>query len=156
MALLSAPACPSGPATLILTGEQLGLQIHESVGHALELDRVLGREASYAGTSYAEAGRAGVDADRVRADEHHRRRHDPGALGSFRWDDEGVEAQSVPLVREGVLSGFLSSRETASEIGLGAFGRLHARRGLRAPAARADDEREPRARGRGIARRPDR
>src|ERR671915_592914 len=50
--LLSAPACPHAHTTLILAGEQLGLQIHESIGHAVELDRVLGREASYAGTSF--------------------------------------------------------------------------------------------------------
>ena len=42
----------------------------------------------------------------------------PGGLGSYRWDDEGVEGHSVPIVREGVLTGFLSSRETAAEIGL--------------------------------------
>ena len=70
----------------------------------------------------------------------------PGALGSFRWDDEGVGAQAIPLVREGVLRGFLSSRESAAEIGLVPLGRLHARRGLRPPADRADDQREPRRR----------
>ena len=42
----------------------------------------------------------------------------PGGLGSYRWDDEGVEGRPVPIVRDGVLAGFLSSRETASEIGL--------------------------------------
>ncbi len=116
--LLRAPACPAGETTLILAGEQLGLQIHESVGHAIELDRVLGREASYAGTSYLAPDSAGsfrvgsrlmnVTADATRA----------GGLGSFGWDDEGVEAQAVPLVREGTVTGFLSSRETAAEIGL--------------------------------------
>jgi TldD protein len=117
-ALLEAPACPAGRVTLILAGEQLQLQLHESVGHAVELDRVLGREASYAGTSYARTDSAGtlelgsglmnVTADATT----------PGGLGSFRWDDEGVEAQAVPIVRAGVLHGFLSSRETAAEIGL--------------------------------------
>ena len=95
-ALLSAPACPQQRTTLILAGEQLGLQIHESVGHAVELDRVLGREASYAGTSFLPAD----------------------GIGSYRWDDEGVEGQRVPIVRDGVLAGFLSSRETAAETGL--------------------------------------
>jgi TldD protein len=117
-ALLRAPACPPGRATLILAGEQLGLQVHESIGHALELDRVLGREASYAGTSFVEAGargslRLGSPQVNVTADASI-----PGGLGSFRWDDEGVEGQAVPLVREGVLRGFLSSRETATETGL--------------------------------------
>jgi TldD protein len=117
-ALLSAPACPSGAATLILAGEQLGLQIHESIGHAVELDRVLGREISYAGGSYAAPDavgslRVGSGLVNVTADAA-----TPGALGTFRWDDEGVEAQALPIVREGVLAGFLSSRESAAEIGL--------------------------------------
>lgn len=118
VALLRAPACPAERTTLILAGEQLGLQLHESVGHAVELDRVLGREASYAGTSFVPADaigslrfgseRVNVTADATTA----------GALGSYRWDDEGVDGQAVPIVRDGVLAGFLSSRETAAEIGL--------------------------------------
>jgi TldD protein len=117
-ALLDAPRCPEGPTTLVLAGEQLGLQIHESVGHAVELDRVLGYEASYAGTSWVPADgvgglRYGSEAMSITADATI-----PGALGSYRWDDEGVPGQSIPIVREGTLSGFLSSRESAAEIGL--------------------------------------
>jgi TldD protein len=117
-ALLRAPACPPGRRTLVLSGEQLGLQLHESVGHAVELDRVLGREASFAGTSFVPANgigslRLGSSFVNVTADAT-----SPGGLGSFRWDDEGVEGRAVPIVREGVLAGFLSSRETAAEIGL--------------------------------------
>jgi TldD protein len=116
--LLRAPACPHGRSTLILAGEQLGLQVHESVGHAVELDRILGREASYAGTSFVPHDgigslRFGSERVNVTADATV-----PGGLGSFRWDDEGVEGRPVPIVRDGVLAGFLSSRETASEIGL--------------------------------------
>ncbi len=117
-ALIRAPACPSRRTTLILAGDQLGLQIHESIGHAVELDRVLGRETSYAGGSFVTPDAAGslrigsaevgFTADATT----------PGGLGSYRWDDEGVEGQRVPIVREGVLAGFLSSRETAAEIGL--------------------------------------
>ncbi len=117
-ALLAAPPCPPSRTTLILAREQLGLQIHESVGHAVELDRVLGREASYAGTSFVPADGVGsfrlgskhvnVVADATNA----------GGLGSYRWDDEGVEGQRVKIVSDGVLAGFLSSRETAAEIGL--------------------------------------
>ncbi len=118
VALLGAPACPSRCTTLILAGEQLGAQLHESVGHAVELDRVLGREASYAGTSFVPADaigslRFGSEHVNVTADATH-----PGGLGSYRWDDEGVEGRTMPIVREGVLAGFLSSRETAAEIGL--------------------------------------
>ena len=117
-ALVRARACPPGRTTLILAGEQLCLQVHESIGHALELDRVLGREASYAGTSFVAPDasgtlRLGSPQVSVTADAG-----TPGGLGSFRWDDEGVEGQAVPLVRQGVLQGFLSSRETAAEIGL--------------------------------------
>jgi TldD protein len=118
VALLSAPQCPSGHMTLILDGEQTALQVHESVGHALELDRVLGREASYAGTSFVQVPDLGslqfgsaqmnVMADATSA----------GGLGSFGWDDEGVAGHAFPLVSEGVLRGFLSSREAAAEIGL--------------------------------------
>ena len=117
-ALLRAPPCPASRTTLVLGGEQLALQLHESVGHAVELDRVLGYEASYAGTSWVPAValgslRYGSELMSVTADATV-----PGGLGSFRWDDEGVEAQALPIVREGTLRGFLSSRESAAEIGL--------------------------------------
>ena len=118
VALLRAPACPHGRTTLILAGEQLGIQLHESVGHAVELDRVLGREASYAGTSFVPAdgiGSLAFGSERVNVTAD---ATTPGGLGSYRWDDEGVEGRAVPIVRDGVLAGFLSSRETASEIGL--------------------------------------
>jgi TldD protein len=118
LALLSAADCPSGSATVILDGEQLALQVHESVGHAVELDRVLGFEASYAGTSWVRAddlGRLkyGSPLMNVTADATN-----PGGLGSYRWDDEGVEGRAVPIVSEGVLRGFLSGRESAALIGL--------------------------------------
>src|SRR3954451_560228 len=118
VALLTAPPCPSGPATIILSGQQLALQVHESVGHAVELDRVLGKEASYAGTSFvslADVGtlRYGSELMNVTADATN-----PGGLGTFGWDDEGVEGRSEPIVRHGVLYGFLSSRESAAEVGL--------------------------------------
>jgi TldD protein len=121
-ALLDAPPCPEGATTLVLAGEQLGLQIHESVGHAVELDRILGYEASYAGTSWVPrdgigALRYGSDAMSITADATL-----PGAIGSYRWDDEGVAAQALPIVESGVLRGFLSARESAAEAGLGRSG----------------------------------
>ncbi|MBA2504657.1 MAG: TldD/PmbA family protein, partial [Thermoleophilaceae bacterium] len=117
IALLTAAPCPPGRSALILDGEQTALQVHESVGHATELDRVLGREASYAGTSFLDpAGlgsfRYGSELMNVTADATV-----AGGLGTAGWDDEGVAARAEPLVRDGVLSGFLSSRETAAEIG---------------------------------------
>lgn len=116
--LLDAPRCPTGPTTLVLGGEQLALQIHESVGHAVELDRMLGYEASYAGTSWAPADGAGAlrygsEAMSITADATL-----PGGLGSYRWDDEGVPAQPIAIVRGGVLEGVLSNRQSAAEIGL--------------------------------------
>jgi TldD protein len=118
IALLRADRCPSTTTTLILDGEQLALQVHESVGHAVELDRVLGGEASYAGVSWVPPDGIGtlqygselmnVTADATSA----------GGLGSYRWDDEGVEGRAVPIVRDGILRGFLSGRESAALIGM--------------------------------------
>ena len=80
----------------------------------------------------------------------------PGGLGTFRWDDEGVEGRPVPIVRDGVLRRLpLLARDRGRDRAR-ALRRLHARRRLRPPADRADDEREPRAGRRRHARRPDR
>jgi TldD protein len=118
VALLSAPVCPAVETTLILGGEQLSIQLHESVGHAVELDRVLGGEASYAGTSWVTPDglgslRYGSPLMNVTADATV-----PGGLGSYAWDDEGAPAAATPIVVDGVLRGFLTSRETAPLIGL--------------------------------------
>jgi TldD protein len=118
IALLSAPRCEPGRTTIVLGGQQVALQVHESVGHAVELDRVLGMEASYAGTSFvtvADRGRLryGSELMSVTADAT-----SPAGLGSYGWDDEGVAARVEPIVSDGVLTGFLSSRETAAAIGL--------------------------------------
>src|SRR5829696_1520583 len=136
LALLSAPPCPAERTTLILDGQQLALQVHESVGHAIELDRVLGDEASYAGTSFlspTDLGlrRYGSELMQVTADATV-----PGGLGTFGWDDEGVAAQRVEIVRDGVLRG------------------VHAGERLRPPAGRADDQRQPRPGRRRLARGP--
>jgi TldD protein len=118
VALLAAPVLPPGRRTIVLHPTQLYLQIHESCGHPTELDRVFGTEAAYAGTSFLttdklEQGfRYGSPLVTIVADAT-----TPGGLGTFGWDDEGVVAQRVPLVSEGILTGYLSSRETASRIG---------------------------------------
>jgi TldD protein len=122
IALLSAPQCPQGTSTIVLHGEQVALQVHESIGHALELDRILLGEASYAGTSWVAPGdlgslRYGSELVHVTADATL-----PGGLGSFGWDDEGVAAVRADLVAGGVLRGALSNRESAADIGLGASG----------------------------------
>jgi TldD protein len=116
--LLTAPACPEGRATIVLDGDQLALQIHESIGHALELDRMLLGEASYAGTSWvspADLGglRYGSELLNITADATL-----PGGLGSFGWDDEGVAAMRTPLIEAGVLRAALSDRQSAAAVGL--------------------------------------
>jgi TldD protein len=127
VALLTAPQCPSGVFTVILDPSQLYLQIHESCGHPTELDRVFGTEASYAGTSFLtpdklESGfRYGSDIVDIVADATA-----PGGMGTFGWDDEGVVAQAVPLVRAGSFVGYLSSRETAPRIGRRSGGAMRA------------------------------
>ncbi len=137
LALLTADPCPAGLTTaLILGGDQLALQVHESCGHATELDRVFGSEAAYAGTSFLTTDKLGsfrygspavnLTADSIR----------PLGLGTFGWDDEGVPAQSTPLVKEGILSGYLMSRQTASQIGRVSNGCMRASGWNRIPLVR--------------------
>ena len=119
VALHSAAQCPQGQATIVLDSSQLGLQIHESVGHPIELDRVLGMEANFAGTSFLTLDklrtlRYGSDLVNVVADATEQ--HGPG-LGTFAYDDEGVPAQCTPIISNGLFTGYLSSRETAAAIG---------------------------------------
>ena len=119
VALHSAEQCPEGVFDLILDSSQLGLQIHESVGHPIELDRVLGMEANFAGTSFLTLDklrtlRYGSDLVNVVADAQ--QEHGPG-LGTFGYDDEGVPAQCTPIITDGLFTGYLSSRETAHTIG---------------------------------------
>src|SRR5436190_4980070 len=127
VALLSAPQCPPGRRTIVLDPSQLYMQVHESCGHPSELDRVFGTEASYAGTSFLttdkldEGFRYGSDLVTIVADATA-----PGGMGTFGWDDEGVAAQAVPLVKNGIFSGYLSSRETAPRIGRRSSGAMRA------------------------------
>jgi len=116
VALLSADQCPSGVTTIILDATQLALQVHESCGHPIELDRVFGTEASYAGTSFLTPDkvgsfRYGSDIVNLTADATI-----PGGLGTFGWDDEGVPAQQVAIVRDGLFCGYLTSRETTEQL----------------------------------------
>ena len=116
------------------------------------------REASYAGTSFVRAGRrrvAALSAPRMMS-VHRRRHHARARSAAIAGTTRAWRARRVPIVREGVLRGFLSSRETRGRDRARALRRLHARRGLRPPADRADDEREPRAGRRRDARGPDR
>ena len=119
VALHVADQCPEGCFDLILDSSQLGLQIHESVGHPIELDRVLGSEANYAGMSFLTLDklnqlRYGSEIVNVVCDA--RPAHGPG-LGTFAFDDEGVPAQATDIIREGQFVGYMTSRETAAAIG---------------------------------------
>jgi TldD protein len=117
-ALLTAPELEEGEKQLILEGSQLGLQIHESVGHAIELDRILGWEAAFAGTSHLDLAklhthRYGSELMNITADATL-----AGALGTFGYDDEGTPAQRVDIVRDGTWVGVLSGRDSAAIAGL--------------------------------------
>jgi TldD protein len=121
--LLTAPECPSLEATdLIIGSEQMALQIHESVGHAVELDRILGWEAAFAGTSWLDLSqlgslRFGSELMNITADATL-----PGSLGSFGYDDEGTPAHPVDIVRNGIWVGALSGRDSAALAGLDSSG----------------------------------
>jgi TldD protein len=136
LALLRAPPCPAGRTTLVLGDEQLALQIHESIGHALELDRILLGEASYAGASWVSPSDVGtlrygspllsISADATL----------PGGLGSFGWDDEGVAAQRTMLIEDGVLRATLSDRQSAAVVGARSGGAARADGFARQPIVR--------------------
>jgi TldD protein len=135
-ALLTAPACPAGETTLILGSEQLALQIHESVGHAIELDRILGWEAAFAGTSWLELARLGQlqygsELMNITIDPTI-----PGALGSFGYDDEGTPAARRYAVRDGIWVGVLAGRDSAAVAGLDYAGAVRAERWSRLPMVR--------------------
>ncbi len=134
--LLKADECPSRNTTLIIGGTQLALQVHESCGHPVELDRVFGTEASYAGTSFLTVDklkefRYGSEIVNIVADATA-----PGGLGSFGYDDEGVPAQRTDIVKDGIFSGYLMSRETAPRIGLRSNGTMRADGWNRIPLVR--------------------
>jgi TldD protein len=117
--LASAPACSEGKSDIILSADQLGLQVHESCGHPIELDRVLGYEANFAGRSF-------LTPDQIEKLQYGSKHvnivmdatldHGNG-LGTFGYDDEGVKAQRKYAVKDGKFVGYLMSRETSSKVG---------------------------------------
>jgi TldD protein len=136
VALLRAPACPPAVTTAVIDSEQMALQVHESVGHPTELDRVYGTEAAYAGTSFLHPDdlgslRYGSESMNITADPT-----TPKGLGTFGYDDEGIPAARAPVVEAGVLTSFLSSRETAAKLGRGAGGSMRADGWSRMPLVR--------------------
>ncbi len=118
-AKLVAPSVEPGPYDLVIDPSNLWLTIHESIGHALELDRALGYEAAYAGTSFATVdglGRLRYGAPIMHVTGDRTAEHGLATVG---FDDEGVEAQTFDLVRDGILVGYQLDRRMAAEHGLG-------------------------------------
>jgi TldD protein len=118
-ALHGCDQCPAGEMDIILDSSQVGLQIHESIGHPIELDRVLGTEANFAGMSFLTLDQLGTlkyASDIVNVVADATPAHGPG-LGTFAYDDEGVPAHKTPVITEGLFTGYLTSRETAAAIG---------------------------------------
>jgi TldD protein len=136
VALLQADPCPATTTTVVIDAEQMELQVHESVGHPTELDRVYGTEAAYAGTSFLKPDdlgslRFGSELMNITADPT-----TPLGLGTYAWDDEGVPGRRQAVVRGGILEGFLSSRETAARLGEGRGGSMRADGWSRMPLVR--------------------
>ncbi len=114
VALLSAKPCPAGEKDVIIDDTQLALQIHESCGHPSELDRVLGMEANFAGTSFMTLDKIGkfkygspvvnLVADATL----------PTGLATRGYDDEGVPAQRWHIVKDGILLAYQTNREVAA------------------------------------------
>ena len=134
--LIAAEPCPAGKKTIIIDGPQLALQVHESIGHAIELDRILGMEASYAGTSFVSPEmlgkfQYGAPIVNVVADATV-----PGGLGSFGYDDEGVKSERTEIITGGKLMGLLTSRQTAQVIGQRSNGTMRADGASRIPLIR--------------------
>jgi len=116
--LLNAESCPlETKSDIILDDSNLGLQIHETIGHGTELDRVLGTEVDYAGMSFLTLDKKGKFRYGSNLVNFVADATVEGGAGSFGFDDEGVPAKRVDLVKEGRFVGYQSSRETAAEIG---------------------------------------
>ena len=134
--LLAAPPAPEGIRDIVLGGSQLALQVHESCGHPVELDRVLGKEISFAGGSFLTLDKLnhftyGSPEVTIVADATV-----PGGLGTFGYDDEGVPASKSFLVNKGKFVGYLTSREDAFKLGLKSNGAARAENWNRIPLVR--------------------
>jgi predicted Zn-dependent protease len=116
--LLTAPNCPSGTLDVLLAPDQMILQIHESIGHPLELDRILGDERNFAGTSFVTPDMFGsyrygsdllnITFDPTRGEE----------LASYAFDDDGTRAERVYLIRNGILERPLGGAISQARAGL--------------------------------------
>lgn len=123
--LMEAVSIPSAKMDVVVGPEVAGIIAHESIGHPIEADRILGREAAQAGESYITRDyigkRIGSDEDYVSDDPTI-----PGSFGFYLYDDEGVKARKRRLVEAGVVKEFLHNRETAAEMGVESNGSARA------------------------------
>ncbi len=134
--LLGAPDCPSGKMDLLLMPTQMMLQIHESIGHPIELDRILGDERNFAGTSFVSLDMFGhfqygspllnVTYDPTR----------PEQFASYGWDDEGAPAEKVFVIRNGVLERPLGGAISQARAGVDGVANARACSWNRAPIDR--------------------
>ncbi|HTQ00751.1 MAG TPA: TldD/PmbA family protein [Casimicrobiaceae bacterium] len=116
--LVAAPNCPSGTMDVLLVPDQMILQIHESIGHPLELDRILGDERNFAGTSFVTTDmfgsyRYGSNLLNITFDPTR-----PEELASYAFDDDGTKAEKVHLIRDGILLRPLGSAVSQARAGL--------------------------------------
>jgi len=117
--LLSAPNCPTGTMDLLLAPDQMILQIHESIGHPLELDRILGDERNYAGTSFVTPEmfgtyRYGSELLNITYDPTR-----PEQFASFGYDDDGLRAEKTYLIEKGILQRGLGGAASQARSGIG-------------------------------------
>ena len=152
-----APSIEPGRYTLVIDPTNLWLTIHESIGHATELDRIKGYEANYAGTSFiteATSDRCATGSDLMNITADRTVRH---GLSTVAWDDEGVAAQEWNLVTDGVLTDVQLDRSMAAAAGTGAKQRMRIRRlgSSRPHPTNAECEPDAGPAGR-VGRRPDR
>ena len=114
---LKAPSVKAGAKDLVLLPTHLALTIHESIGHSTELDRALGYEANFAGTSFLTPDKLGkfrVGADMV---SFHGDRTRPESLSTCGWDDDGVATMDFPIIEKGIFVGFQTIRDQAHLVG---------------------------------------
>jgi TldD protein len=117
VAHLKAPSVSPGVMDLVLLPTHLGLTIHESIGHSTELDRALGYEANYAGTSFLTTDKLGkfrVGSDIVNFNGDRTR---PESLSTCGFDDDGVKTRQFPIIKQGIFVGYQTIRDQAHLIG---------------------------------------
>lgn len=136
LALLGAPNCPSGPMDLVLMPDQMMLQIHESIGHPLELDRILGDERNYAGWSFVQPedfGRLRYGSELMNVSFDPTRSHE---FASYAYDDGGNPATKEMLIEGGILKRGLGALESQERSGISGVANFRSASWNRAPIDR--------------------